>query len=108
YQYLFLGGHENLRGFRQYRFAGEQMIYNNLEARVKIHEVKSYVLPGELGIMGMYDIGKVWAKDHNSKTVHQGFGGGLYYIIANALPLHFVMAKSNEGWYPYFSTGFRF
>ncbi|MFU1858394.1 BamA/TamA family outer membrane protein [Sphingobacterium sp. NGMCC 1.201703] len=108
YQYLFLGGHENLRGFRQYRFAGEQMVYNNLEARVKIHEVKSYVLPGELGIMGMYDIGKVWAKDHNSKTVHQGFGGGLYYIVANALPLHFVMAKSNEGWYPYFSTGFRF
>ena len=108
YQYLFLGGHENLRGFRQYRFAGQQMVYNNLEARVKIHDIKSYVLPGELGLMGMYDVGKVWAKGYNSGTIHQGYGGGLYYIIANALPLHFVMARSKEGWYPYFSTGFRF
>lgn len=108
YQYLFLGGHENLRGFRQYRFAGEQMVYNNLEARVKIHDVKSYVLPGELGVMGMYDIGKVWAHGYNSNRIHQGIGAGLYYIVANALPLHVVMAKSNEGWYPYFSTGFRF
>lgn len=108
YQYLFLGSHDNLRGYRQYRFAGQQMAYNNLEARVKIHDITSYVLPGELGIMGMYDVGKVWARDYNSPTLHQGVGGGIYYIVANALPLHFVMAKSKEGWYPYFSTGFRF
>lgn len=108
YQYLFLGGHENLRGFRQYRFAGQQMLYNNLEARVKVLDVKSYVLPGEFGLMTMYDIGKVWAKGYNSDKFHQGVGGGIYYIVANALPLHFVMTKSNEGWYPYFSTGFRF
>jgi outer membrane translocation and assembly module TamA len=108
YQYLFLGGHENLRGFRQYRFAGQQMLYNNLEARVKVIDVKSYVLPGEFGLMGMYDVGKVWAKGYNNDKFHQGVGGGIYYIVANALPLHFVMTKSNEGWYPYFSTGFRF
>lgn len=108
YQYLFLGGQENLRGFRQYRFAGQQMLYNNLEARLKIKDVKSYVLPGEFGLMGMYDIGKVWAKGYNSGKFHQGVGGGVYYIVANALPLHFVMTRSDEGWYPYFSTGFRF
>lgn len=108
YQYLFLGGHENLRGFRQYRFAGQQMVYNNIEARVKVHDVKSYVLPGEFGFMGMYDIGKVWAKGYNNDKFHQGIGGGIYYIVANALPLHLVMTKSKEGWYPYFSTGFRF
>ncbi|WP_293886462.1 MULTISPECIES: BamA/TamA family outer membrane protein [unclassified Sphingobacterium] len=108
YQYLFLGGHENLRGFRQYRFAGQQMLYNNLEARLKIKDVRSYVLPGEFGLMGMYDIGKVWAKGYNSGKFHQGVGGGIYYIVADALPLHFVMTRSDEGWYPYFSTGFRF
>jgi hypothetical protein len=60
YQSLFLGGHENLLGYRQYRFAGQHSFYNNLELRIKLSEFASYVLPGQFGFTGFFDIGRVW------------------------------------------------
>jgi hypothetical protein len=108
YQSLFLGGHENLRGYHQFRFAGEHMIYNNLEARIKLANVASYILPGELGITGFYDVGRVWQKDFNNNKLHQGVGGGLYFAPAQIAVFQLVAANSVEGWYPYFTMGFRF
>ncbi|MCH5597536.1 BamA/TamA family outer membrane protein [Niabella ginsengisoli] len=50
YQSVFLGGHDNLRGFRNYRFAGNHMLYNNLELRMRLAQIGSYILPGQLGV----------------------------------------------------------
>ncbi|MEO5684630.1 MAG: BamA/TamA family outer membrane protein [Chitinophagaceae bacterium] len=108
YQSLFLGGQNNLQGYRQYRFAGEHMLYNNFEARIKLANLASYVLPGQLGIVGFYDIGKVWQKGYNDKKWHQGVGGGFYFAPARMLVLQLVAGYSPEGWYPYFTMGFRF
>ncbi|MEO5891834.1 MAG: BamA/TamA family outer membrane protein [Ferruginibacter sp.] len=108
YQSLFLGGHENLWGYHQYRFAGEHMIYNNLEARIKIANVASYILPGQLGLVGFYDIGKVWQKGYNTSTFHQGAGGGIYFAPAQMAVFQLVLGSSGEGLYPYFTMGFRF
>jgi hypothetical protein len=108
YQSLFLGGQGNLRGFRQYRFAGDQYIYNNFEARVRLQHIDSYIFPGEIGVLGLYDVGRVWSKAIEKDNLHHGVGGGAYYILAKMVALQFVMAHSNEGWYPYFSMGFRF
>jgi len=108
YQSLFLGGQDNLLGFRQYRFAGEHMVYNNFEARIKLANLASYVLPGQLGLVGFYDIGKVWQKGFNDKVWHQGAGGGFYFAPAQMVVLQLVAGNSGEGWYPYFTMGFRF
>ena len=108
YQSLFLGGHENLLGFRQYRFAGERMLYNNFEIRLKIANISSYILPGQLGIMGFYDVGKVWAKGYNSDIWHQGLGSGVYFAPAQLAVFQLVAGYSKEGWYPYFTMGLRF
>jgi len=108
YQALFLGGQENLWGYRQYRFAGEQLFFNNFEARIKLAQIGSYIVPGQLGIIGFYDIGKVWAEGLNSDRIHQGTGGGFYYAPARIALLQFVLGHSREGWYPYFTMGFRF
>ncbi|MBA4167305.1 MAG: BamA/TamA family outer membrane protein, partial [Chitinophagaceae bacterium] len=108
YQSLFLGGQENLLGYRQYRFAGSNMLYNNLEARIKIAEVGSCIVPGQLGIVAFYDAGKVWADGYNSKTIHQGVGGGLYFAPAQLAVLQLVAGYSHEGWYPYITLGLRF
>ncbi|MCW3091150.1 MAG: metallophosphoesterase [Ferruginibacter sp.] len=108
YQSLFLGGHENLLGYHQYRFAGEHLFYNNLEARIRIANVASYLLPGQLGLVGFYDIGKVWQKGYNSDTWHQGVGGGIYFAPAQMAIFQLVAGHSKEGWYPYFTMGFRF
>ena len=108
YQSLFLGGHENLLGFRQYRFAGERMLYNNFEIRIKMANISSYILPGQLGIMGFYDVGKVWAKGYNSDNWHQGLGSGIYFAPAQMAVFQLVAGYSKEGWYPYFTMGLRF
>ncbi|MEO5591841.1 MAG: BamA/TamA family outer membrane protein, partial [Chitinophagaceae bacterium] len=108
YQSLFLGGQDNLQGYRQYRFAGEHMLYNNFEARIKLANLASYVLPGQLGFVGFYDIGKVWQKGYNDGVWHQGAGGGFYFAPAQMLIVQVVAGNSGEGWYPYFTLGFRF
>jgi Calcineurin-like phosphoesterase len=108
YQSLFLGGHENLLGYRQYRFAGQYTLYNNLEVRIKLAAIGSYILPGQLGLVAFYDAGKVWANGYNSSTIHQGAGGGFYYAPAQIAVVQLVLGKSVEGLYPYVTLGFRF
>jgi len=108
YQAQFLGGQGNLLGFRQYRFAGEQSVYNNLELRWRLADLASYVLPGQLGILGQYDLGRVWKKDETSNAWHHGLGGGLYFAPAGFMVIRAVAVRSNEGWYPYLALSFRY
>ncbi|AHF16024.1 metallophosphoesterase [Niabella soli] len=108
YQSLFLGGQDNLLGFRQYRFAGEQLLYNNFRVRVKLLDIASYILPGQLGLAGFFDAGKVWAKGYNSNTIHTGVGGGVYFSPAQLFVVQVLAGYSKEGWLPYVSLGFRF
>ncbi|MCX2479783.1 BamA/TamA family outer membrane protein [Pedobacter sp. MC2016-15] len=107
YQSMFLGGQGNLLGYLQYRFAGEQMVYNNLQARVKLFNVASYILPGQLGLSGFYDAGRVWEKGEDSDKWHQGKGGGLYFSPAGLTIVQLMAGHSPEGWYPFFSMNFR-
>jgi hypothetical protein len=108
YQSAFLGGHENLLGFRQYRFAGEHSVYNNLEFRIKLANFASYILPGQFGLTGFYDAGRVWQKGETSRVWHQGVGGGLYFAPVQMAVIQVQAGYSNEGWYPYVFMGFRF
>jgi outer membrane translocation and assembly module TamA len=82
YQGMFLGGQGNLLGYLQNRFAGKHMVYNNFQARLKLANIKGYLLPGQLGISGFYDVGRVWADNYNSGGLHQGVGGGAYFSPA--------------------------
>lgn len=108
YQSLFLGGQGNLLGYRKNRFAGRDMIYNNLEARLKLGDVSSYYLPGQFGISGFYDVGRVWDKHDQSNMLHQGVGGGIYFAPASFFVLQAQAGYSSEGWYPEFSFRYRF
>lgn len=108
YQSLFLGGQDNLLGFRQYRFAGEQLLYNNFRIRIKLMDIASYILPGQLGLTGFFDAGKVWAKGYDSNVIHTGVGGGIYFSPAQLFVVQALAGYSKEGWLPYVSLGFRF
>lgn len=107
YQSLFLGGQGNLLGYLQNRFAGQQMVFNNLQARIRLANIAGYILPGQLGVTGFYDVGRVWQKGENSNQFHQGIGGGLYFAPASLTVLQVLVGHSNEGWYPYISLNFR-
>ena len=108
YQSAFIGGHENLYGYRQYRFAGQHSFYNNLELRIKLADVASYIVPGQFGITGFWDIGRVWENHDNSGKWHNGTGAGIYFAPASVVVVSLVAGYSREGWYPYFTMGMRF
>lgn len=108
YQSLFVGGHDNLLGYRQYRFAGQHSLYNNFELRVKLADFASYILPGQLGMTSFFDLGRVWEENDNSGEWHAGVGGGFYFAPAHMVVLQLVAGYSKEGWLPYFTMGFRF
>ena len=108
YQSLFIGGHENLLGYRQYRFAGEHILYNNFELRMKIANFTGYIIPGQFGLVGFFDVGRVWADDEKSDVWHNGVGGGLYFAPAQMVVINVVAGYSKEDWLPYVTMGFRF
>ena len=108
YQALFLGGQGNLLGYKTYRFAGKDMAFNNFETRIKLFSIASYVLPGELGLSGFFDTGRVWVENDNSDKWHVGEGGGIYFMPAGLTLFQIIAAHSTEGWYPYFSMLLRF
>jgi len=107
YQSMFLGGQGNLLGYLQNRFAGDHMLYNNLQARVKLADVASYILPGQLGLSGFYDAGRVWIKGESADRWHTGTGGGFYFAPAGLAVLQVLAGHSKDGWYPYVSMNVR-
>jgi len=107
YQSLFLGGQGNLLGYLQNRFAGNQLAFNDFQARYKLANIAGYILPGELGLSGFYDVGRVWISGEHSDTWHQGTGGGIYFCPANLTVIQLLAGHSNEGWYPYISLNFK-
>lgn len=94
FQALNIGG-DNLRGYRKNRFSGSSIAYSSAELRVKLFKSQSYLVPGDVGMLGFYDIGKVWQKGQNSKKWHSGYGGGLYYV-----PYNLVMVSLTAGFSP--------
>lgn len=84
------------------------MVYNNLELRLKLTDFASYILPGEFGLIGLYDLGRVWIKHDHSRLWHNGYGGGFYFAPAQMFVVRAVISGSPEGIYPYIDLNFRF
>lgn len=108
YQYQFLGGQGNLLGFRQFRFAGHHSLYNNFEFKIKLANFVNYVLPGQVGLMGLYDAGRVWKHGESDDSWHHALGGGIYFAPASLTVFRLIATHSNEGWYPYLAMSFRY
>jgi outer membrane protein assembly factor BamA len=108
FQKLYLGGNKNLRGFRNFRFAGESMAYHNLELRLKLFDFSSYLFPGTVGLIGFNDVGRVWADGESSTKWHNGSGGGFYLVPAKLVLIQALVGFSKEDTLPYISLGIRF
>jgi hypothetical protein len=108
YQSAFLGSQDNLLGFRKNRFAGDQLLYNNIEARINLPNFMHYILPGKIGLIGFYDAGRVWVKNERSDTIHHGYGGGIYLAPFNRFFIRAVAGYSDEGLQPTIALKQRF
>jgi outer membrane protein assembly factor BamA len=104
----YLGGTQNLRGFRRDRFAGRTTLFNNSEVRMKLGNFTTYLFPGSLGLLAFHDIGRVYADNEDGKKWHSGFGGGIWIAPIQRFVLTASVARSKEETVPYITFGFQF
>ncbi|HET9274882.1 MAG TPA: hypothetical protein VFN96_02300, partial [Gemmatimonadales bacterium] len=106
YELAFLGGSPNLRGYRRNRFAGDQSAHGVGEVRMRLAKFSGF-LPGEAGIFGLGEIGRVFSAVDNTKTWHRSVGGGLFVsLVDRAFVFVGGAAYSREGTLGYFGIGF--
>jgi hypothetical protein len=105
FQALNLGQNNFLRGFRKNRFSGRSLAYGSLEMRVRLFGSKSYLFPGDIGIIGFGDLGRVWMPNEDSKQWHLSYGTGLYYTPFNLVIVSATIALSKEEKLLNFSIG---
>ena len=108
FQALSLGADNFLRGYRKNRFSGASTAYASAELRLKLFKSQSYLLPGDLGLMGFYDMGKVWQRGETSKKWHNDYGGGVYYIPYSLIMISGTIAFSPEDRVFNFTVGTKF
>ena len=118
YQSQILDGKTELRGFRKTRFYGDRKFYTNLEVRIKLFSIRTYLFPASLGVLGFHDFGRVWYKNDNgidpsavsgeSNRWHKGSVGGVWFTPFNLSVLSFEVGHSVEGTLAYVRMGFMF
>jgi hypothetical protein len=73
-----LGGQERLRGYYPDRFAGDAALYGSAEVRLPLTRIK-LLLPGEQGVFGFVDAGRVSVRNQPSDTWHHTTGAGVWF-----------------------------
>ncbi|MDB4925050.1 BamA/TamA family outer membrane protein [Mucilaginibacter sp.] len=110
FQMMNLGGPFSLQGYHTSRFIGRQMVFNDLEIRLKLFKFNAYLFPGTLGLIAYNDAGRVWLPGETSSTIHDAYGGGLFITPYSKFILSAVLghAPAPEGNLLYLAAGFRF
>ncbi len=108
-QAYYLGGTDNLRGYRRDRFAGRTMLFNNTELRFKVKDFNTYLFPGTFGLLVFNDVGRVWVDDENSTDWHVGNGAGIWIapITRFVITASFTRSKEEKA-LPLVTFGFQF
>ncbi|MGK2860574.1 MAG: BamA/TamA family outer membrane protein [Chitinophagaceae bacterium] len=96
YHLIRLGGNEELRGYARERFYGKRIFYTNTEVRW-LTDTRNYFFNGRAGLVGFYDIGRVWMPDEKSTLWHDGYGMGIVLIPYNKVTLTAMYGISSEG-----------
>lgn len=108
FQSNFLGSNNNLRGYRNNRFAGKSYLYQNSELRFKVTTFRNYIFTGNFGLFGFFDSGRVFSDVPESNKWHSTYGPGAWINFYNKFLLSAGYGISNEGKYFSINSGFSF
>jgi hemolysin activation/secretion protein len=104
----YLGGATTLRGYAQQRFAGDAAVFGNAELRLFVMKTPRS-LPGELGVFGLADLGRVYLAGEHSDRWHGAVGGGVWVaFIERGAGVNIAFARSPERTAWYGGLGFMF
>ena len=104
----YIGDASTVRLGRKQRFGGDAALYGTAELRQKLGRIM-LVLPGDIGILGFTDAGRVFLEGEDSNRWHTAFGGGLWLAFLrpeNTLSLSVARSEERTGFY--FQAGFAF
>jgi len=104
----YIGGGDTVRGFRRERFGGDGSLYGNAELRFPLLRFL-VLLPGEMGLFALGDVGRVFLAGETSHKWHTAAGGGVWFsFISRANTLSLAVARSDERTGVYATAGFMF
>lgn len=92
----YIGGRGSLRGLRSERYAGDASVVASAEVRIPLLALRS-VVPGEVGLLGLADTGRVWVDGEESDVWHSAAGGGLFVAVLNRRAVFSAYVARGEG-----------
>jgi len=108
FQAAFLGDAASARLGRQNRYGGDASVFGNAELRLRLTRF-FVILPGELGVFGLADAGRVFLEGESSDVWHSAFGGGMWIsILRPSTVLSLAVARSTDRTAVYFGSGMAF
>ena len=104
----FIGDHHTVRLGRKNRYAGDAAAWGNAELRLALTRF-FMLLPGELGVFGLADAGRVFVSGETSSQWHSAVGGGVWISLLQPANLFSVaVASSRERTAVYIAAGFAY
>jgi hypothetical protein len=102
------GGGSAVRGLPPQRYAGDGSLYGGADVYLTL--TRAFVaVPGQLGLLGFYDVGRVFLEGESSDRWHGGYGGGIFFVSPGRHNLvSFSIARSEGNTAYYLTAGFAF
>lgn len=91
----YLSNASRLRGFKTNRFAGDAIVYQSSDLRIKLFQGKGSLKTG-LGVFGSFDYGRAFLDDENVDDWHTSYGAGIYLAPLDLLGFKIGYFKGKE------------
>jgi hypothetical protein len=101
------GGTGEIRGYDRERFYGKHSFYFNNDLRW-IFPTRNWLFSGRAGLLGFYDIGRVWQPGEVSDLWHDSYGFGMILVPYEKFAVSATYGMSKEGSYMHFKAGLFF
>lgn len=101
------GGTGEVRGYDRERFYGKHSFHLNNDLRW-IFNTRNCLFNGRAGLLGFYDIGRVWQPGEVSDLWHDSYGFGIILVPYNKIAVTATYGMSEEGGYMHFKAGLFF
>jgi hypothetical protein len=104
----YIGGGSTVRGYNRNRFTGDASLYGRIELRLTVGKA-IFIIPGEYGLFGLADIGRVYLKGESSNKWHPAYGGGAFFSVLDLATVFSLAVAVSEEWTAvYLRAGFSF
>jgi len=96
FQSNFVDGLKNFRGVRRNRFSSKSYFYQNIDLRMSLLKVPNYVAPFDWGILGHFDLIRMWQAEGIKGKWHNSYGFGTFISILDAFMLKGTYSISEQ------------